>query len=53
MRKKNIGRSVTSSLYKYARLSNDLTTLLSGDPKKILRRVKNKLLGRFIIKKFW
>jgi hypothetical protein len=33
-------------LYKWARLWNDVETLASGNPKRITRRVKNKLLGR-------
>jgi hypothetical protein len=37
-------------LYLAARTMNDLETLASGDPKKILRRGKNKLLGRLLSK---
>jgi hypothetical protein len=40
----------SSDLYKAARTTNDLETLASGDPKKILRRGKNKLLGRLLSK---
>lgn len=52
-RKSNFGRKITNNLYRYARLSNDITTFLSGDYAKILRRLKNKLIGRTFIKKFW
>jgi hypothetical protein len=38
------------ALYKAARTMNDLETLASGNPKKILRRGKNKLLGRVLSK---
>jgi hypothetical protein len=34
------------SAYSFARLVNDLSTLLSGSPKRIARRAKNKLVGR-------
>jgi hypothetical protein len=34
------------SLYRSARMANDMETLASGNPKRITRRVKNKLLGR-------
>ncbi|MBA7474852.1 hypothetical protein ES707_10214 [subsurface metagenome] len=40
--------SIVSWLYKLARASNDASTLASGRPKKVIRRGKNKLLGRKI-----
>jgi len=39
---------ITSFLYRLARGMNDATTITSGKPKKIMRRGKNKLLGRKI-----
>jgi hypothetical protein len=47
-------KKASNSLYKAARTMNDLETLASGDPKKILRRGKNKILGRLLAKlKIW
>ncbi len=44
----------SSALYQAAKTMNDLETLASCDPKKILRRVKNKLVGRLLSKiQFW
>jgi len=43
---------LTSNLYKLARLSRDTEVIASGSPKKMLRRAKNKLLGRKMIRKF-
>jgi hypothetical protein len=37
---------LSSRLYRAARTTNDVETLLSGDPKRVERRLKNKLLGR-------
>lgn len=42
-----------SFLYKLARLANDAEKIKSGDPKKITRRIKNKIIGRKIIRKIW
>jgi hypothetical protein len=36
------------SLYRGARIANDVETLASGNPKRITRRAKNKLLGRTV-----
>lgn len=41
-------RSLTSILFKSARTVDDIETLASGNPKRIERRAKNKLLGRVL-----
>jgi hypothetical protein len=45
-----MAKKASSSLYKAARRSRDIEVLASGNPKKILRREKNKLLGRLLSK---
>jgi len=47
-----MGKTV-SFLYKLARMANDIEKLSSGDPKKIARRVKNKVIGRKLVRKAW
>ncbi len=47
-----MGKTV-SFLYRLARMANDLEKLASGDPKKIARRMKNKYIGRKLIRKAW
>jgi hypothetical protein len=42
-----------SFLYKLARQANDVKVITSGDPKKVARRVKNKIIGRKLIRKIW
>jgi hypothetical protein len=38
--------SFTRSLYRAARVSNNVSTLASGNPKRIARRSKNVIVGR-------
>jgi len=44
---------VVSFLYKLARKANDVKVITSGDPKKMARRVKNKIIGKKLIRKIW
>ncbi|GAI16871.1 unnamed protein product [marine sediment metagenome] len=44
---------LVSGLYKMARVANDISKLLSGDPVRVARRIKNKAIGRKIVKRFW
>ena len=39
-------RSLTSQLYRAARLSNNIGALASGNPKRVVRRAKNVAVGR-------
>lgn len=39
-------RSFTSQMYRAARLSNNLSALASGSPRRVARRTKNVLVGR-------
>ena len=43
---------LVSFLFNLARKLTDIKAVTSGDPKKILRRVKNKYIGKKI-KKIW
>ena len=39
-------RGLVSQLYAAARLANDISTIASGNPGRIARRAKNKIVGR-------
>ena len=39
-------RSLVSNLYRAARIANDVSTLASGNPHRIARRARNKIVGR-------
>jgi muconolactone delta-isomerase len=39
-------RGLVSQLYAAARLANDVSTLASGDPQRMARRARNKIVGR-------
>ncbi|MCK8826792.1 hypothetical protein MWH25_03405 [Natroniella acetigena] len=44
-------KKFVSFLYKLARVANDVETLSSGDPKRVAKRAKNKVIGRKLIRK--
>tara|TARA_Y100000310_G_scaffold286448_1_gene310597 strand:- start:37 stop:198 length:162 start_codon:yes stop_codon:yes gene_type:complete len=46
-------RKFISFLYQLARKANDAETLLSGNPKRIARRAKNKYVGKKLVRKVW
>ena len=39
-------RSLTSQLYRAARISNDISAVASGNPSRVARRTKNIVVGR-------
>lgn len=43
-------RSLTSQLYRAARIGNNISTAASGNPRRIARRSKNVIVGRSLEK---
>jgi hypothetical protein len=39
-------RSFTSQLYRAARISNNISAIASGNPRRVAHRTKNVVLGR-------
>ncbi len=47
-------RGLVSELYRTARLANDVSTLASGNPHRIARRARNRIVGRALARGgFW
>jgi len=46
-------RSTRRSCYRLARVLGDLSALLSGSPRRIVKRATNKLLGRHVARRLW
>jgi len=51
--KKPASTNLVGGLYKWARHLNDLTTLASGNPTRIVNRIKNKYIGKKFLRKAW
>lgn len=43
-----MSKRYSRKLYKTARTLNDIETLASGDPNRIIGQAKNKVLGHFL-----
>jgi hypothetical protein len=39
-------RGLVSNMYHAARLANDISVIASGNPNRIARRARNKIVGR-------
>ena len=39
-------RSFVSDVYRAARIANDISTVASGNPHRIARRARNRIVGR-------
>jgi hypothetical protein len=43
-------RGLVSQLYQTARLANDVSAIISGNPHRMARRVKNRIVGRAMVR---
>ncbi len=41
-------RSLTSQLYRATRISNDISAVASGNPRRVARRTRNVIVGRSV-----
>ena len=47
-------RGLVSNLYRTERLANDISVITSGNPHRIARRARNKIVGRALVRGgFW
>lgn len=47
-------RGLVSKMYRAARLANDVSVLASGNPNRIARRARNRIVGRALARGgFW
>jgi hypothetical protein len=47
-------RGLVSNMYRAARLANDMSVIASGNPNRIARRARNKIVGRALARGgFW
>ncbi len=44
---------LVSTLYKIARIGNDVRVLSSGNPKRIARHYANKAIGRHLVRRMY
>ena len=44
---------LVSTLYKLARIANDVRVLSSGNPKRIARHYANKALGCYVVRRMY
>lgn len=44
---------IVSSLYKIARIANDVSALASGNPNRIGKRLVNKAIGRSVVRRLY
>lgn len=46
-------REIVRWLYRLARLANDFSAIISGSPRRVARRVVNKIIGRRVVRRLW
>jgi hypothetical protein len=44
---------IRRSLYRGGSMLGDISAVASGDPKRVMRRAANKVLGKSVIRKAW